>query len=69
MDNPDQLSAALGGFNSVERALEVIGDELWVGDSTLGASGLRVFDLTNNFEALAGPLTTGLPPYSMIAIP
>lgn len=70
LNTPTVMQRVLTGFHSVEQVLEIIGDELWLGDTTIGASGLRVFDLRRDPPtALAGPLSTGLPPYSMIPIP
>ncbi|MBC7795111.1 MAG: hypothetical protein H7Z43_15510 [Clostridia bacterium] len=58
------------GLNAVEKTLEVIGTELWFGDSTFGSEGLRVYDLTQDPPVEIGPaLATGLPPYSIIALP
>lgn len=54
----------VGGLNSVERTLTVVGDEIWFGDTTLGASGMRAFDMdgTALFEQA---LATGLAPYAV----
>jgi len=69
LDQTD-LERVATGLNAVEGTLEIIGDELWFGDTTPGHSGLRVFDLTSDPpELIAGPLSTGLPPYTMIAVP
>lgn len=58
------------GFDSVERTLERIGDRLWYGSTRRSAPGLWVFDLGADPPAvIAGPLSTGLPPYSLVAIP
>ncbi len=58
------------GFDSVERTLELVGDRLWYGSTRAGAPGLWTFDTrTDPPSVLAGPLATGLPPYSMVAIP
>ncbi|MEX1365228.1 MAG: hypothetical protein AB1Z98_19025 [Nannocystaceae bacterium] len=58
------------GFDSAERTLEVVGDRLWYGSRRLGQPGLWRFDVGADFpQVLAGPLSTGLPPYSMVAIP
>ena len=70
LDENPSLEKVLSGYNSFEKVLEVVGDQLWIGDTTIGESGLRAFDLTENPpKHIAGPLSTGLPPYSMIAIP
>lgn len=58
------------GFDSVERTLERLGDDLWYGSTRRSAPGLWVFDtLATPPEVVAGPLSTGLPPFSMVAIP
>ena len=58
------------GFDSVERSLELVGDRLWYGSTKKGAPGLWVFDTSlDPPEVVAGPLATGLPPYSIAAIP
>jgi hypothetical protein len=58
------------GFDSVERTLERVGDRLWYGSTRRTAPGLWIFDLGADPPiAIAGPLSTGLPPYSLVAIP
>jgi len=58
------------GFDSVERTLELVGDRLWYGSTRAGAPGLWQFDVSVTPPVvIAGPLPTGLPPYSMVAIP
>jgi hypothetical protein len=60
----------ISGLNATEKTLEIVADELWFGDTTTGSEGVRVYDLTVNPPSLvAGPLSTGLPPASMLAIP
>ena len=61
----------IGGIATSEKVLERVGDELWVGDTTPGSAGLRVFDLgaATPAEITATPLGTGLPPYTILAIP
>lgn len=67
---PQRPEAFASGFDSVERTLERIGDTLWYGSTAADAPGLWAFDLTANPPAVvAGPLPTGLPPYSMVALP
>ncbi|MEM7151865.1 MAG: hypothetical protein AAF799_03440 [Myxococcota bacterium] len=57
------------GYDSVERTLEVVGDRLWYGSTRRGEPGLWLFDLNADPPAvLAGPVPTGLPPYSMAAM-
>lgn len=58
------------GFDSAERTLELVGDSLWYGSRRVGEPGLWRFDVgAVPPVAVAGPLSTGLPPYSMVAIP
>ncbi|MEZ4454101.1 MAG: hypothetical protein R3B09_31895 [Nannocystaceae bacterium] len=61
----------LSGLQSSERALEIAGDTLWVGDRTLGAAGVRGYTITEGgLVALSpDPLPTGLAPYAMTLIP
>lgn len=55
------------GLNAVERSLEVVGDEVWFGDTTVGASGMRAFDYDGQ-PLLDAPLATGLDPYALTAL-
>lgn len=58
------------GFESVERTLERIGTQLWYGSTRRTAPGLFVFDLSGDTPTqIAGPLSVGLPPFSMVAMP
>jgi len=58
------------GLDSVERTLERIGDQLWFGSTRTTAPGLWVYDVSADPpRPIAGPLSTGLPPYSMVALP
>ncbi|MCH9687179.1 MAG: hypothetical protein K0V04_37430, partial [Deltaproteobacteria bacterium] len=58
-----------GGFDSVERTLELVGDRLWYGSTRVGAAGLWIFDTTTTPpQVSAGPLPTGLAPYSMVTL-
>lgn len=58
------------GFDSVERTLELVGTSLWYGSTRAGAPGLWRFDVSGDVpRRVAGPLGTGLAPYSMVAIP
>jgi hypothetical protein len=67
---PQVPEAFADGFDSVERTLERVGDRLWYGSTRRSAPGLWVFDLGDDPPSvLAGPLSTGLPPYSLVAIP
>ena len=64
------MEAIISGLNAREKTLEILGDELWFGDTTTGGEGLRIYDLTQDPPVLvAGPLDVGLPPKSMLAIP
>ncbi len=58
------------GFDSVEHTLELVGTELWYGSTRHDAPGLWRFDTTTDPpSSLAGPLSTGLPPYSIVTLP
>ena len=62
---PERIHA---GFNSVEKTLEVEGEVIWFGDVTLGQAGVR--RLSMDGELLDdGPISTGLPPYSVAVLP
>lgn len=68
LDGPEpQLVVALEGLQSVSGALEIVGHEAWFADTTVGASGLRVFDLAADpvVELAESPLAVGLPPMSL----
>jgi hypothetical protein len=58
------------GLDSVERTLELVGTSLWYGSTRTGTPGLWRFDTSGDVpRRVAGPLATGLAPYSMVAIP
>ncbi len=58
------------GFDSVERTLELIGQTLWYGSTRTGAAGLWMLDVAAEPPRVtAGPLPTGLAPYSMVVLP
>jgi hypothetical protein len=58
------------GFASIGQTLEVVGDRLWFGSTRFDAPGLWVFDSSlDPPEVIEGPLSTGLPPYAMVAVP
>lgn len=58
------------GLDSVERSLELVGTRLWYGSTRADAPGLWLFDVGQEPPAVVrGPIPTGLPPYSMVAIP
>jgi hypothetical protein len=64
------LEPFAGSFDSVERSLEVIGDDLWYGSTHADAPGLWLFDLrTVPPTVQSGPLSTGLPPYALVTLP
>lgn len=68
LDGPEpQLIVAVGDLQSVTGALEILGHEAWFADTTIGASGLRVFDLAADpvVELPESPLAVGLPPMSL----
>ncbi len=70
LDGTGTMSIAVTGVNAVEKTLEIIGNTLFFGDTTAGAEGARLYDLTVEPPAEVGaPLGTGLAPYSMVAIP
>jgi hypothetical protein len=69
LDGSGPLVPFGAGFDAVDRTLEVIGDELWFASRKAGEPGLWVFDLTDDPPRVAdGPLSTGLPPYSLTAV-
>lgn len=58
------------GLDSVERTLERVGTQLWYGSTRSGSPGLWVYDLESDPPSpVAGPLPTGLAPYSMVGLP
>ncbi|PRQ10052.1 hypothetical protein [Enhygromyxa salina] len=61
------LVTEVEGLESVTGALEIVGDQAWFADTTIGASGLRVFDLSQSpvVELPESPLAVGLPPMSL----
>ena len=61
---PEKL---ISGISTLDRAIERMGDQLWVGDATVDASGLRVWDLSTDppTEMTTDPLDTGLPPHTL----
>ncbi len=67
---PGEPQSFASGFDSVERTLELVGTTLWYGSTRPGEVGLWRFDMSQwppvQSEA---PLSVGLPPYSMVAIP
>ncbi len=67
------LVEVVTGLHSVSGELEIVGDELWFADTTLGSSGLRVFDLasveaTEIVEFEFSPVAVGLPPLGLAPI-
>jgi hypothetical protein len=68
LDGPEPvLVTAVEGLQSITGALEIVGHEAWFADTTVGASGLRVFDLAAEpvTELPESPLAVGLPPMSL----
>jgi hypothetical protein len=68
LDGPEpQLVLAVDGLQSVSGALEIVGHEAWFADTTVGASGLRGFDLSADpvVELAESPLAVGLPPLGL----
>ncbi len=54
------------GFQAVERTLELVDSTLWVGSRHTEGPGMYAFDTRTSPPTLtAGPLSTGLPPYSI----
>jgi len=69
-NEPQTPQLFASGLDSVERTLEIVGDRLWYGSTRNDAPGLWAFDLTSSPPTpVAGPLSTGLPPYSMVTLP
>lgn len=64
------LVVEVSGLQSITGALEIVGRELWFADTTMGASGLRIFDLSSSpvVESNDSPLPVGLPPMGLAAI-
>jgi hypothetical protein len=61
------LVIEVAGLQSVSGALEIVGHEAWFADSTMGASGLRIFDLSSSpvVELPESPLPVGLAPIGL----
>ncbi|MFV8749260.1 hypothetical protein ACNOYE_01785 [Nannocystaceae bacterium ST9] len=60
------LIEVAGDLHSVTGELEIVGDELWFADTTLGRSGLRVFAIDDAAHELeVSPLPVGLPPLAL----
>lgn len=71
LDGPEpQLVVAVEGLQSVSGALEIVGHEAWFADTTVGASGLRGFDLAADpvAELAESPLPVGLPPLGLAGL-
>jgi hypothetical protein len=65
-NDPAVPESFAGGFDSVERTLEVTGNTLWYGSTRLREPGLWAFDLgVTPPTVLDGPIATGLPPYAV----
>ncbi|MEE9384070.1 MAG: hypothetical protein V3V08_11725 [Nannocystaceae bacterium] len=65
------LERMAGELQTITGDLEVIGMHAWFTDTTIGASGLRIFDLSTvpATELSNPPLPTGLPPYGLLPLP
>lgn len=66
-----QLVEVVAGLQSVTGDLEIVGDRLYFADTTLGASGVRVFELDAAGQASElgeSPLAVGLPPLAMTGL-
>jgi hypothetical protein len=61
------LVVEVSGLQSVTGALEIVGSEAWFADTTMGASGLRIFDLSSSpvAELDESPLSVGLAPMGL----
>jgi sugar lactone lactonase YvrE len=66
-DGEPPLEPLVEGLHAIERSLEIVGDEIWFGDTTPGAPGVRVFSLDGD-AIVDVPLPTGLPPYAMVRL-
>jgi hypothetical protein len=64
------LELLVAGLQTVTGDLEIVGTEAWFSDTTLGSSGLRVFDLSADpaQEVEGSPFATGLPPYGLLPL-
>jgi hypothetical protein len=72
LDDDAPLVAIASGLQSIERSLEVVDDTLWFGDRSHAAPGMRAWDLSTSppTPRFAGkPLSTGLAPYAVVALP
>lgn len=66
----EDLEPVVGGLQTVTGSLEIVGDRAWFADTTVGASGIRVFDLAAEPVVQVGEtLGTGLPPYALFPLP
>lgn len=65
------LELLVGGLQTSTGDLEVVANEVWISDTTVGASGLRVFTLgaEGATEIEGSPFGTGLPPYGILPLP
>ena len=64
------LELVVGSLQTVTGQIEVIGNEAWFPDTTIGASGLRIFDLSvDPVSEVGSALSTGLPPYGFLPLP
>lgn len=64
------LTEVVSGLFSVTADFEVVGTEGWFVDTDPNGSGVRVFDLSGDIVVEIGErLSTGLPPYGLLALP
>jgi hypothetical protein len=64
------LVVEVQGLQSVSGALEIVGHEAWFSDTSMGASGLRIFDLSSSpvVELPESPLPVGLAPIGLAGV-
>lgn len=62
------LVPVVDGLESVERTLEVIDGVVWFGDRRVGQEGMHAFG-ADGTDLSEGAFPTGLPPYSLTALP
>ncbi|TPV95207.1 MAG: hypothetical protein B7733_11130 [Myxococcales bacterium FL481] len=65
------LTKVVSGLDSVTGAFEVVGNDVWFLDTSAEGSGVRIFNLAVDpaVEVTTTPMSTGLPPYELVALP
>ena len=63
LDGSEGLTKISSGHHAIERTLAFVGGHLWFGTTSVGEEGMLQLDIAGT--PLAGPLDTGLPPYSL----